>query len=154
MSKKRNLLQKYKWTIGTTLVWMLLVSIGFYAEREEIKPEYFLVAVLAFIMYQTIFGIRLDKKAQKEYIARENKQKKELAELGETAWMEQQRQKAAENKILKRENWQAFFTDLFCSALYLFLARLVFGGGHKWIVREIRGLLWFFITFYITAYLR
>ncbi len=152
MDKKRNLLQRHKWAIGTTLVWMLLVCIGFYAEREEIKPEYFLVAILAFLMYQFLFGIRLDKKAQREYIARQERQRKEIEDLGEAAWRKLQQQRAAEKKSLNRESWRAFFIDLFCGGLYLLLARMIYGGGPKWLQREIQGLLWFLIFFYVTAY--
>ena len=152
MNKKRNLLQKHKWAIGTTLVWMLLISIGFYAEREDIKPEYFLIAILAFIMYQSLFGIRLDRKAQKEYVARQERQRKEMEDLGEAAWLELQQQRAAEKKKLSRENWRAIFIDLFCGGLYLLLARIIYGGGPKWLKREIQGLLWFLIFFYVTAY--
>lgn len=152
MDKKRNFLQKYKWTIGTTLVWALLIGIGFHFEKEESPQNLFLIALIAFVVYQALFGIRLDKKAQKDYIARQETQKKEKEELGEATWLALQEKRKKEKESLNREGRRALLINLFCGALYLAAARLVFGGGAKWIKREIPGLLWFLIFFHVTAY--
>lgn len=136
MDKKRNFLQKYKWTIGTTLVWALLVGIGFHFEKEESPQNLFLIALIAFVVYQALFGIRLDKKAQKNYIARQEKPEKHKKE----------------QESLSRERRRALFINLFCGAFYLAVARLIFGGGAKWMKREIPGLIWFLIFFHVTAY--
>lgn len=152
MNRERNILQKYKWTIGTTLVWLLLMGITFGIEKEEASPATIGIALFALVLYQALFGIHLDKKSQKNYTARQEKQQRERKELGETTWRAQEEGQAAQKKILRRENWLALFIDLAGGAVYLVLARLVFGGGTRWIRREMPGLLWFLIGFYTTAY--
>lgn len=133
MKKKRNFLQRFKWTIGAALFWMMQMGVALTAGKEELSSEFLPTALLAFIVYQALFGIRLDKKAQKDHTA-------------------SQERKINGNSGIKQERWRAFFINLLCGALYLALARLVFGGGPKWLKREVPGLLWFLLFFYVTAY--
>lgn len=147
--KKRNIFKKYKWTIGTSLVWLFLIIVAFNVQKEEISPSTIAIALIAFIVYQCLFGFRLDRKAEKTQQKKIEQEHKEIEIMGEEAWKEHKQKE--EKKIKRKETSIALAFNFFAGCIYLIPIRFVYGGNLKWIQKGIPVLLYFLMTFPVFA---
>lgn len=150
--KKRNIFKKYKWTIGTSLVWLFLIIVAFNVQKEEISPSTIAIALIASIVYQCLFGFRLDRKAEKTQQKKIEQEHKEREIMGEEAWKEQKNKQKEEKKIRRKETWIALAFNFFAGCIYLIPIRFVYGGDLKWIQKGVPVLLYFLITFPVFAF--
>lgn len=146
--KKRNIFKKYKWTIGTFLVWLLLIII----QKEKVNPSTIAIALIAFIVYQCLFGFRLDRKVQKMQRKKREQEQKERETTSEEAWQEQKSKQEEEKRIRRKEIWIALAFNFLAGYIYLILIRFVYGEDLKWIQKGVPVLLYFLITFPVFAF--
>ena len=150
--KKRNIFKKYKWTIGTFLVWLLLIIVAFHVQKEEVNSSTIAIAFIALVVYQCLFGFRLDKKAEKTQRKKAEQERKERETISEEAWKEQKNNHEEEKRIKRKETWIALAFNFFAGCIYLIPIRLVYGGNLKWIQKGVPVLLYFLITFPFFAF--
>lgn len=150
--KKRNIFKKYKWTIGTFLVWLFLIIVGFNVQKEEINLSTIAIALIAFVVYQCLFGFRLDRKAEKTQQKKIEQEQKKREILGEEVWKEQKNKQKEEKRIRRKETWIALAFNFFAGCIYLIPIRFVYGGDLKWIQKGVPVLLYFLITFPVFAF--
>lgn len=150
-NKKKNILKKYKWTIGTFLVWLLLIIIAFNIQKE-VNPSTIGIALIALAVYQCLFGFRLDKKFQKIQQKKIAQEKKERKTMSEETWQEQKKKQEEEKRIRCKEIWIALAFNFLAGCIYLIPIRLVYGGDLKWIQKGVPVLLYFLITFPVFAF--
>lgn len=117
--KKRNIFKKYKWTIGTSLVWLFLIIVTFNIQKEEVNPSTIAITLIAFIVYQCLFGFRLDRKVQKMQRKKREQEQKERETTSEEAWQEQKSKQEEEKRIRCKEIWIALAFNFFTVCIYL-----------------------------------